>query len=65
VPGFANATVRGRKRRMASSPQFIGIVRPRLDVFVEVSKPEKLTVFPAEHSLMLVRLPETDEFERM
>jgi hypothetical protein len=41
----------------------VGIVRPRLDVSSDVGMPEKLAGFPAEDGLMLVRLPETDEFE--
>jgi hypothetical protein len=43
----------------------IGIVRPRLDVFVDVRIPEKLAGFPTEHGLMFVRLPEAGEFERV
>ena len=43
----------------------VGIVRPLLDVFGEVGKPQKFAGFPAEDGFMLVRLPETDEFERV
>jgi hypothetical protein len=43
----------------------IGIVRPLLDVFGDVGMPQKFAGFPAEDGLMLVRLSETDEFERM
>jgi hypothetical protein len=43
----------------------VGIVRPCLDVLLHVGLPKKLAGLPAEDGLMLARLPEAGEFERM